>query len=348
MWGRSGVECGCGAFGPRKHPSEQPGPASGSQPLCLVMLPPPQASGRLENIVGWYHSHPGYGCWLSGIDVGTQSTNQKYQVGPGLLLQCRNSVSTSCATCAWLATACCLDCSSSEGLEPIRTGMHVIRRACAVPSGPSRQTAHGPFTTLQEPFLAIVVDPHRTVAAGKVEIGAFRTFPEVCVCVCGWECVPSPAHSCHACLFLFWHCRGTSRPRRALESTRPSRWTRSRTLGFTARRWVVRGLSPTCLACCAPGSYGTCCCPVYCASMCHADRPAPSGVYRPARPACTAVLQPGHLLLQVLPRLPPAGPAVEQGGCHRRQAGGASAGQAVLLLSSAGAGTLPILHAMPA
>lgn len=29
--------------------------------------------------MGWYHSHPGYGCWLSGIDVGTQMTNQKYQ-----------------------------------------------------------------------------------------------------------------------------------------------------------------------------------------------------------------------------------------------------------------------------
>jgi len=27
---------------------------------------------RPENIVGWYHSHPGYGCWLSGIDVKTQ------------------------------------------------------------------------------------------------------------------------------------------------------------------------------------------------------------------------------------------------------------------------------------
>lgn len=27
---------------------------------------------RLENVVGWYHSHPGYGCWLSGIDVQTQ------------------------------------------------------------------------------------------------------------------------------------------------------------------------------------------------------------------------------------------------------------------------------------
>ncbi|KAL4242820.1 COP9 signalosome complex subunit 5 [Abortiporus biennis] len=34
---------------------------------------------RLENAVGWYHSHPGYGCWLSGIDVSTQLTNQKFQ-----------------------------------------------------------------------------------------------------------------------------------------------------------------------------------------------------------------------------------------------------------------------------
>lgn len=35
--------------------------------------------GRLENIVGWYHSHPGYGCWLSGIDVSTQKTHQTYE-----------------------------------------------------------------------------------------------------------------------------------------------------------------------------------------------------------------------------------------------------------------------------
>ena len=27
---------------------------------------------RPENICGWYHSHPGYGPWLSGIDVGTE------------------------------------------------------------------------------------------------------------------------------------------------------------------------------------------------------------------------------------------------------------------------------------
>jgi len=64
--------------------------------------------GRLENVVGWYHSHPGYGCWLSGIDVSTQMLNQTYQ----------------------------------------------------------------------EPFLAVVIDPTRTVSAGKVEIGAFRTYPQ--------------------------------------------------------------------------------------------------------------------------------------------------------------------------
>ena len=24
---------------------------------------------RPEYVFGWYHSHPGYGCWMSGIDV---------------------------------------------------------------------------------------------------------------------------------------------------------------------------------------------------------------------------------------------------------------------------------------
>lgn len=62
---------------------------------------------RMEKIIGWYHSHPGYGCWLSGIDVQTQSTHQQYE----------------------------------------------------------------------DPYLAIVVDPVRTMSSGKVEIGAFRTYP---------------------------------------------------------------------------------------------------------------------------------------------------------------------------
>lgn len=26
---------------------------------------------RKENVVGWYHTHPNYGPWLSGIDVNT-------------------------------------------------------------------------------------------------------------------------------------------------------------------------------------------------------------------------------------------------------------------------------------
>eukprot|EP00126_Sphaerothecum_destruens_P010220 Sdes_comp20693_c0_seq1m16262 len=64
--------------------------------------------GRAENAIGWYHSHPAYGCWLSGIDVGTQMLNQQFQ----------------------------------------------------------------------EPFVAVVIDPVRTVSAGKVNIGAFRTYPQ--------------------------------------------------------------------------------------------------------------------------------------------------------------------------
>ena len=63
--------------------------------------------GRGENVVGWYHSHPGYGCWLSGIDVETEAMQQTYQ----------------------------------------------------------------------DPFLAVVIDPDRTISGGKVEIGAFRTYP---------------------------------------------------------------------------------------------------------------------------------------------------------------------------
>jgi len=63
--------------------------------------------GKVEPVVGWYHSHPGFGCWLSGIDVNTQLTNQTYQ----------------------------------------------------------------------DPYIAIVVDPKRTMSSGRVELRAFRTWP---------------------------------------------------------------------------------------------------------------------------------------------------------------------------
>lgn len=31
-------------------------------------------TGRGEIVVGWYHSHPGFGCWLSNVDVNTQQS----------------------------------------------------------------------------------------------------------------------------------------------------------------------------------------------------------------------------------------------------------------------------------
>jgi 26S proteasome regulatory subunit N11 len=31
-------------------------------------------TNRGEIAVGWYHSHPGFGCWLSGVDVNTQQS----------------------------------------------------------------------------------------------------------------------------------------------------------------------------------------------------------------------------------------------------------------------------------
>lgn len=39
------------------------------QTKMLDML---KQTGRPEMVVGWYHSHPGFGCWLSGVDVNTQ------------------------------------------------------------------------------------------------------------------------------------------------------------------------------------------------------------------------------------------------------------------------------------
>lgn len=41
------------------------------------MLDVLKATGRTEQVVGWYHSHPGFGCWLSSTDVSTQSAFEK-------------------------------------------------------------------------------------------------------------------------------------------------------------------------------------------------------------------------------------------------------------------------------
>eukprot|EP01128_Nolandella_sp_AFSM9_P011635 TRINITY_DN846_c0_g1_i1.p1 TRINITY_DN846_c0_g1~~TRINITY_DN846_c0_g1_i1.p1 ORF type:complete len:310 (+),score=76.55 TRINITY_DN846_c0_g1_i1:84-1013(+) len=41
------------------------------QTKMLDML---KQTGRPEMVVGWYHSHPGFGPWLSGVDVNTQES----------------------------------------------------------------------------------------------------------------------------------------------------------------------------------------------------------------------------------------------------------------------------------
>merc|ERR1712139_165709 len=40
----------------------------------MKMLEMLKQTGRPEMVVGWYHSHPGFGCWLSGVDVNTQQS----------------------------------------------------------------------------------------------------------------------------------------------------------------------------------------------------------------------------------------------------------------------------------
>lgn len=39
--------------------------------MVIIAVAPPT---RPEMVVGWYHSHPGFGCWLSGVDINTQQS----------------------------------------------------------------------------------------------------------------------------------------------------------------------------------------------------------------------------------------------------------------------------------
>lgn len=46
--------------------------------LLLLLLHRPLIAfltiDRPETVVGWYHSHPGFGCWLSSVDINTQQS----------------------------------------------------------------------------------------------------------------------------------------------------------------------------------------------------------------------------------------------------------------------------------
>lgn len=43
-------------------------------PYQSAMVDMLKQTGRPEMVVGWYHSHPGFGCWLSSTDINTQSS----------------------------------------------------------------------------------------------------------------------------------------------------------------------------------------------------------------------------------------------------------------------------------
>ncbi|KAL5612320.1 hypothetical protein BROUX41_000145 [Berkeleyomyces rouxiae] len=40
----------------------------------MKMMEMLKQTGRPETVVGWYHSHPGFGCWLSSVDIQTQQS----------------------------------------------------------------------------------------------------------------------------------------------------------------------------------------------------------------------------------------------------------------------------------
>jgi 26S proteasome regulatory subunit N11 len=40
----------------------------------MKMMDMLRQTGRPESVVGWYHSHPGFGCWLSSVDIQTQQS----------------------------------------------------------------------------------------------------------------------------------------------------------------------------------------------------------------------------------------------------------------------------------
>lgn len=47
------------------------------QAQMLEML---KQTDRPENVVGWYHSHPGFGCWLSSVDLHTHQVKFFYKI----------------------------------------------------------------------------------------------------------------------------------------------------------------------------------------------------------------------------------------------------------------------------
>ena len=62
----------------------------------------------------------------------------------------------------------------------MRPSVCISRTSQSTLTSPIRSTCpiRIPSSTTSIPFVAVVIDPNRTISAGKVDIGAFRTYPE--------------------------------------------------------------------------------------------------------------------------------------------------------------------------
>lgn len=70
------------------------------QTNMLEML---KQTGRPEMVVGWYHSHPGFGCWLSGVDMNTQQSFEQLNPRAVIELNCAGLRDNSvCRLPLWL------------------------------------------------------------------------------------------------------------------------------------------------------------------------------------------------------------------------------------------------------
>ncbi|OHT17466.1 Clan MP, family M67, Poh1-like metallopeptidase [Tritrichomonas foetus] len=78
-----------------------------------------EKTGRLEEIIGWYHSHPGTGIWLSNVDVNTQMHREKInQRSIAVVIDAVKSVKGRVAIGAFR----CIDqISTTQGEEPRET-----------------------------------------------------------------------------------------------------------------------------------------------------------------------------------------------------------------------------------
>lgn len=120
--------------------------------------------GRPENLVGWYHSHPGFGCWLSGMDVEqARSYEQQLERSVSLVIDPIQSVRGHVVMDAF---RCIPKETLMAGKEPRQTtsnqGFLVKTTAQALMNGLNRLYYNMPIVTRKMPHeTATLLNVHR-------------------------------------------------------------------------------------------------------------------------------------------------------------------------------------------